>query len=94
MLGLPRVAVLVAALVRIIRRAMVLRVALARAATFRLDETGPLELNLEGPGLGRMPPIDFTLRDHSRDRMFLAILGIVVGAWFFTFGLLSLVLGV
>lgn len=31
---------------------------------------------------------------HLRLRLFLLILGIVVGAWFFTFGTLSLVLGI
>lgn len=147
--------VFVAGLIRVVRRAVVYRMRLARETSLRLAEGGPLELHLEGPGLGRMPALRFALEDrateraveltpirlrsrvrgarharrsvHSlaidragdyvlrvggigslydpaaysvvfmrpvRGRMFLSILGIVVGAWFFTFGVLSLALGV
>lgn len=82
MFGLPRLVVLVAALlsgallllvfvtglIRVVRHAVVRRLALARDTMFRLDETGPLELHVEGPGRSRMPPVEFALEDRARDK--------------------------
>ncbi len=168
MLGLPRITILVGALalgsllmlvfviglVRVVRGAVVRRLALAPETIFRVDGTGSFELSLEGPAGDRAPPLEFTLEDRARGakvalapvrsrargrgvgaepprlalaiehageyglrvdglgaladpaayavvlvrpvrwRLFFLNLGIVVGAWFFTFGTLSLVLGV